>query len=127
MAKNILVIDDDRMVLLTLKRLLVKEGYKVSTALSGQEALKLIEQIDFDLVISDLKMPMMNGIETLKKIREYLTQNKKDPVPEVIITGYAKEDIYQDALALNAAGYIDKPFDIKPLLQTIRGTMGETA
>lgn len=120
MAKNILVIDDDKMVLLTLKRLLAKEGYRVSTALSGLEALELIEGTDYDLIISDLKMPAMDGVETVKKIRGFLSQNNKKLVPEIFITGYAKEEIYNNALALNAAGYIDKPFDIKPLLQTIK-------
>ena len=65
-------------------------------------------------------MPNMDGIETVKKIREYLVQNSKKPIPEIFITAYAKEDIYQKALELNAAGYIQKPFDIKALLKTTK-------
>ena len=65
-------------------------------------------------------MPEMDGIETVKRIREYLAQNNKNPVPEIFISAYAKEDIYQNALALNAAGYIEKPFDIKTLLQSVK-------
>jgi CheY-like chemotaxis protein len=123
MEKNILLIDDDKLVLMTLKRLLTKEGYKVTTALSGEIALIRIGEVDFDLIISDIKMPGMDGVETVKKIREYLAQNNKNSVPEIFITAYAKEDIYQDALGLNAAGYIEKPFDIKSLLQSVTGAI----
>jgi CheY-like chemotaxis protein len=108
MTKKILLIDDDRLILMTLKRLLTKEGYIVTTALSGQGALRRMEEDGFDLIISDIKMPQMDGVETIKKIRE------------LFITAYAKEDIYQEALSLNAAGYIEKPFDIKTLLQTTK-------
>jgi two-component system response regulator YesN len=70
--------------------------------------------------MSDIKMPQMDGMETVKKIREYLVQNHKRPIPEVFITAYAKEEIYQKALELKAFGYIEKPFDIKTLLQTTK-------
>jgi len=124
MAKSILLIDDDILVLMTVKRLLAREGYKVFTALSGKAALRKMEDDGFDLIISDIKMPYMDGIETIKKIREYLTQHNKKSIPEVFITAYAKEDIYQDALALNASGYIQKPFDIKALQETVKKAIG---
>ena len=120
MEKSILLIDDDKLLLMTLKRLLTREGYKVITALSGYGALRRMKEDGFDLIISDIKMPNMSGIETVKKIREYLAQNSKKPIPEVFITAYAKEDIYQKALQLNAAGYIQKPFDMKALLRTAK-------
>jgi CheY-like chemotaxis protein len=120
MAKKILVIDDDKLILITLKRLLIREGYQVITALSGQFALKKIEEDNFDLIISDIKMPQMDGIETVKKIREFLAQHGRNPIPEIFITAYAKEDIFKKALGLNAAGYIEKPFDIKTLQDTVK-------
>ena len=120
MDKKILIIDDDKLIAITLKRLLTREGYSVITALSGVRALGLIQRYDFDLIMSDIKMPAMDGIETVKKIRDYLAQNSKKPIPEIFITAYAKEDIYQKAVELNAAGYIEKPFDIKALLQTAK-------
>lgn len=125
MGKKILVVDDDKLILMTLKRLLIREGYQVTIALSGQWALKKVEDDGFDLIISDIKMPQMDGIETVKKIREFLTQHGKNQVPEIFITAYAKEDIYQEALALNAAGYIEKPFDVKTLVETVRGAIEE--
>jgi len=127
MPKNILIIDDDKLIAITLRRLLTREGYNVTTALSGRKALTLIEKSDFDLVMSDIKMPEMDGIETVKKIREYLAQNSKRPIPEIFITAYAKEDIYQKALELNAAGYIEKPFDIKTLLETTKEVIEKRA
>lgn len=119
MAKNILVIDDDKLIAITLRRLLTREGYNVATALNGVRALALIQKSDFDLIMSDIKMPGMDGIETVKKIRDYLTQNNKKPVPEIFITAYAKEEVYKKALNLKAAGYIEKPFDIKTLLESV--------
>jgi len=123
MAKSILLIDDDKLILITLKRLLTREGYKVTTALSGQGALRRMEENGFDLIISDIKMPQLDGIETVKRIREYLLQSSKNPIPEIFITAYAKEEIYKEALALNVAGYIEKPFDVKTLIQTVRQTI----
>lgn len=125
MTKNILLIDDDKLVLMTLRRLLTLEGYKVTTALSGHGALRRIQEDGFDLIISDIKMPEMDGIETVRRIRQFLAQNSKKLIPEIFITAYAKEDIYQEALRLNAAGYIEKPFDVKTLQQTIKRVVGE--
>jgi len=123
MIKKILLIDDEKLIVMTLKRLLTREGYEVITALSGQGALRRMEEDGFDLIISDIKMPEMDGIETVKKIREFLTQHGKDQIPEIFITAYAKEDMYQEALSLNAAGYIEKPFDVQTLIQTVRQTI----
>ena len=120
MSKSILLIDDDKLILMTVKRLLTREGYRVTVAFNGQAALRKMQDNGFDLIISDIKMPQMDGIETVKKIREFLAQNNKRPIPEIFITAYAKEDIYQNAVALNAAGYIEKPFDVKALLKTTK-------
>ena len=78
--KKILVIDDDKMVLLTLKRLLAKEGYRVFPAQNGTEALDLLSSanFEFDLIISDLKMPNMNGIEVIKEIRRLISDKKRN-------------------------------------------------
>ena len=125
--KKILVIDDDKMVLLTLKRLLTKEGYRVIPAKSGVEALQSLKEIGFecDLILSDLKMPNMNGIEAIQEIRKKVAELYKNPIPEIVITGYAKEEIYQEALELKASAYLDKPFNMKPLLETIYNIIGK--
>ena len=120
MPPKILLIDDDRLILMTLKRVLTNQGYNVTPVLSGLAALNRIERAEFDLIISDIKMPNMDGIETVKRIREYLSQNNKPSIPEIFITAYAKEDIYQKALELNAFSYIEKPFDIKTLQDAVK-------
>lgn len=125
MSKSILLIDDDKLILMTLKRLLTREGYKVTTALNGQAALRKVEDDGFDLIISDIKMPQMDGVETVRKIRELLVQKGKNLIPEIFITAYAKEDIYQKALELKAYGYIEKPFDVKILVETVKKVMEE--
>ncbi len=126
MKENILIIDDDRLILMTLKRLLSREGYEVITVLSGEWALRKIEDKEFDLLISDIKMPNMSGIETVKRIREYLRENNRKLIPEIFITAYAKEEIYQEALKLDASAYIEKPFDVKTLLQTVKEIIEKT-
>ena len=124
MSKNILVIDDEEMVTLSLKRLLKKSGYEVDTANHAAEAMKKIRDAHFDLIISDIRMPGEDGIEIVKKIRAYLQDNKRDKIPEILITGYASEDKYQSAVELQVRAYINKPFDIKELLETVRGILG---
>ncbi|MBM3246867.1 MAG: response regulator [Candidatus Omnitrophica bacterium] len=120
MAKNILVIDDEQLVIESLRRLLKKEGYDVTIALNGREALEKITQAEYDLVISDIRMPELDGIEIIKNIREFLRQNKKKAIPEILITGYSDEEILKQARQLKVADYIYKPFDTKEFLEIIK-------
>ena len=119
MAKRILVIDDEALVIESLKKLLKKKGYDVSIAKNGLEAMQRIEEGDFDLIVSDIRMPDMNGIEIIKKIREYLKRKGKGSVPEILITGYASKENLEEAKKLNVADYIYKPFNIKDFLDVI--------
>jgi len=119
MGKRILVIDDDLIVSKTLKMLLHKSGYEVSMADSGRKALDLIRENKFDLIISDIRMPGMSGIETLKKLRE--SEKEGDAIiPAVIITGYAGEGQYFPDEALGVRDYLYKPFDNKELLEMVK-------
>jgi len=120
MAKKILVIDDEEIITKSLQKLLKKEGYNVVIAASGQEAIKKIKETDFDLIVSDVRMPQMDGIEAIEGIRRYLKEQGKPPIPEVLITGYANEDSYKRALELKVTDYIYKPFDIKEFVDTIK-------
>jgi CheY-like chemotaxis protein len=119
MAKNILIIDDDKLIAITLRRLLTREGYDVTTALNGLRAISLVKQNEFDLIMSDIKMPQMDGIETVKRIRALRKEGNLKPIPEIFITAYAKEEIFNEALALGACGYLQKPFDITALRQIV--------
>ena len=120
MPKSILIIEDEQLITKSLSRLLKKEGYNVVITNSGREALKKIKEQDFDLVVSDIRMPDLDGIETIKEIRKYLATNHKPAIPEILITGYADEEKYKEALELKVADYIYKPFDIKDFLEAVK-------
>jgi len=120
MGKKILVIDDEKLVVESLKKLLKREGYDANIAKNGTEAMAQIKESDFDLIVSDIRMPDINGIEIVKKIREYLKQNGKRPIPEILITGYASKENLDEAEKLNVADYIYKPFNIKDFLEVIK-------
>ena len=124
MPKNILVIDDEKLITESLKRLLKKEGYNAEIAKSGKEALEKVKKIDFDLIISDVRMPEMDGIETIKQIRAYLEKTDKKPIPEVLITGYADADKYENANELEIADYLYKPFDNAEFLRIVKKIVG---
>lgn len=120
MAKNILVIDDEELVIQSLRRLLKREGYEVCVVASGKEALEKIRELDFDMVVSDIRMPELDGIAIVKKIREYYKESNKKPIPEIFITGYASEETYKQAQELKVADYLYKPFDIIEFLETVK-------
>ena len=120
MAKRILVIDDEELVIESLKKLLRRENYDVTIARNHKEAIKEVEDHDFDLIVADIRMPEVDGVEIVKHIREYLKQNNKKPIPEILITGYASEETFKQAQDLNVADYIYKPFDIKHFLEVVK-------
>jgi len=123
MEKKILVIDDETMITKTLQKLLKKEGYDATIVPSGTQALEEVKTNDFDLIVIDIRMPQMDGIETITAIREYLSVEEKDQIPEIVITGYADEQKYKCAVDLKVAAYIYKPFDTKDFLDTIKRTL----
>jgi CheY-like chemotaxis protein len=120
MAKKILVIDDEELITKTLLKLLSKEGYEATVVRSGKEAIEKVKETDFDLIISDVRMPEMDGVETIKKIRLYLKKTSKRLPPEVLITGYADKKKYDAAMDLKVIDYIYKPFDMSSFLQVIK-------
>ncbi len=119
MAKKILVIDDDKLVGITLERLLKLKGYDVSFVDNGTTAMRKVKEIDFDLIISDIRMSKIDGIETIGRIRAYLTEQSKDPIPEVLITGFADNESYKRAQKMGVADFIYKPFDTDKFIQIV--------
>lgn len=120
MAKKILVVDDEELVSGSLKVLLKKEGYNVTIAKSGTEAIEKVKAADFDLIISDIRMPEMDGIETIKQIRTYLEKANKKTIPEVLITGYADIDKYEKGMDLEVIDCLYKPFENNEFLSIVR-------
>jgi two-component system response regulator PilR (NtrC family) len=109
-AINILIVDDDRSLRKMLAFVLEKEGFQVEEAISGLDALKKLKGRNFDLVISDIRMPDLNGIELLKKIKTH-----DQDLPVIMITAYAATNDAIEAMKLGAEDYIMKPFNLEEL------------
>lgn len=112
---NILVVDDEEVIREGMRRILEAEGYQVQTAASGQAAGEKIQAEDFDVVITDLKMPGMDGIEVLKTIKIL-----QPGVPVMIITGYSTVDSAVEAMKQGAFDYIAKPFTSELIIGKVK-------
>jgi len=124
MAKRLLLIDDDEVVLQSLERLLESQGYQVEKAHNGFEALEKAQNQVFDLVISDIRMPGMDGIEVIQKLREMNQERRREAIPEILITGYTDENTYLKALKLKVTDYLYKPFDMNQFLSVVAKRVG---
>lgn len=127
MAKNILLIDDDKLVGITLQRLLKAKGYNVFFVNNGSAAMQKVKEVDFHLIISDIRMAKLDGIETIRHIREYLREQSKDSIPEVLITGFADNESYKIAQKMGVADFIYKPFDSDKFIQIVERVINVSA
>jgi len=120
MPPKILVVDDDRNLLKLFKYVLEKDGFAVITAMDGERGLELALAERPDLVMLDLKMPKLDGMEVLRKL-------KADPltaaIPVVMITASAQKADAERALREGAVGYIIKPFHIAELRDCVRAAL----
>ena len=112
---KILVVDDSPQISKALSDLLGASGYSVRTAPSGERALQIMETSTFDLVLTDLKMTGMSGIDLAKKVMERLPG-----VPVVILTGFGDMDSVINALRLGVADYLKKPFSMDEVLSVVQ-------
>jgi len=112
---NILVVDDEEIARTNLEYVLRKEGYQVSTAVNGQDALNKLKQKEFELILTDLKMEKMDGIQLLESAKQIAPNTEI-----VMITGYATVSSAVDALKKGAAHYLPKPIDLEDLRSTVR-------
>jgi two-component system, NtrC family, response regulator HydG len=111
---RILLVDDDERLRVAAEKVLAAEGYGVVSAASGQEALEILRQEAFALVVSDLRLPDLDGIALLKKTRDFL------PEAEVVmITGYGSIEKAVEAMKLGAYDFLQKPLDSAALLKTV--------
>ncbi len=112
---KILVIDDEQAAVRNLQHILSKEGCEVVTTQSGQNALKLLEQHAFDLVLTDLRMPNVDGMEILRRVKHI------SPDTEVImITGYATVSSAVSAMKMGACHYVIKPYKLDEVRRAVR-------
>lgn len=115
---TILIVEDDQRMNQALLHILLKKGYAAESVDSGEKALERIRQTRFDLVVSDLKLPGMDGMEVLKAVKQY------DPtILFVIITAYGTVDTAVSAMKQGAEDYIMKPFDMEELRLVVEKTL----
>lgn len=115
---TILIIDDEKAIRKTLSEILTYEGFKVTEAGDGEEGFKIFLEKSFDVVLCDIKMPKMDGIEFLTKATE-----KNPDVPVIMISGHGTIETAVDAVKKGAYDYVAKPPDLNRLLITIRNAL----
>ena len=123
MKKNILVIDDEELMIRSLRKLLEMNNYNVFIAKNGQDALIMAEEEHFELILADIRMPGMNGVDTVQSIYDIFKKRGLSKIPTIFITGYADDEIEEKAKTLNPIAYIYKPFDITELVDQIKGVL----
>lgn len=121
MAK-ILIIDDEKSIRKTLREILEYEKYQVDEAADGSEGLGLIQKNKYDVILCDIKMPKMDGIEVLDRIMQLATD-----VPVVMISGHGNIETAVEAVKKGAFDFIAKPLDLNRLLVTIRNAMDKSS
>ena len=112
---RILVVDDDENIRKTLTTILRNEGYTVDTAHDGKKAIKKTEASAYNVVLIDTRLPDMEGIELLSKLR-----STKPKMRKIIVTGYPTLQNAVAAVNKGADAYVMKPFEVEKILQTIR-------
>lgn len=113
-ALRVLLVDDEPSMLLTLAANLELEGLEVETATSGEQALVLVRDKAFDLVLSDVRMPKMNGVELFREIHKLHPK-----LPFILMTAFAMESLIEQAIREGAFTVLPKPFDIDQVLKTL--------
>jgi len=120
--KKILIVDDEETLTWSMARSLSKdkEKYEVFVANNGREALNLLEKNKIDLVISDIRMPDINGLDLLVKIRKEYSQTKV-----IIMTAYGSSDVQKEANRRGSLYYVEKPFEISDIRKIIIDLIGK--
>ena len=117
-VERILVADDDAVIREGLRRVLAAEGYEVETVSNGRAALEQLEEKKFKLLVTDLKMPGMSGLEVLKSSRTLQPE-----LPVVLITGYAAIDNAVEAMKNGATDYLSMPFSNEEIVSKVKNAM----
>ncbi len=118
---SILIVDDERSIRNSLKDILEHEDYTIETAESGHQALEILKQKSLDLVLSDIKMPQMDGVELLEKM-----QKDFPTVPVVMISGHGDIETAVECIKKGAFDFLQKPLDLNRILVTVRNALDKT-
>ncbi len=117
---KILVVDDEEGARELFNTILTDEGYHVTLAASGEDALSRLKADAFDLVVTDIKMPGMDGLQLLQEIRKGGSRSDV-----IMVTAYGEVESYLKAMSLGAAEYINKPIRIKELKRIVHKVLAE--
>ena len=115
--RNILIVDDERQITRVLKTALSSRGYAIRTASDGDEALHIVKDWSPDLVITDLRMPNMDGLELCKRLRT------KSQIPIIVLSVKGEDQTKVEALDAGADDYVTKPFSMDELLARVRAAL----
>ncbi len=118
---RLLVVDDDRLVLANVADGLEQAGYAVSRAATGEDALRICAEAPPELVIMDLRLPGLSGVETARKIREI------SKIPVFFLSAFDTENAVKEAVANGGLGYLVKPVRLNQLLTSIKAALGRAA
>jgi len=116
--KKILIVDDQPGIRVLLQEVLKKEGYDIQTAGSGVEAISLLEAEHFDALLTDMKLPGMNGVDILQRV-----QAKAEQMVIMMMTAYGEMELIEQAKSLGAKHFFTKPFNIIEVRETINNLM----
>lgn len=122
MSKHILVVDDDAMNVRMAEFILKQQQYQVLKASSGMECLEVLKNQPVDLVLLDIEMPGMNGMQTLEQIRG---EERFLKIPVMFLTASTELEDMENAQKLGAAGYVKKPFLPQELLDRVEKVIGQ--
>lgn len=118
---RVLVVDDDEDICSTMKDILEMEGYEACIANDGYVALEMIRNESFDVVLMDIKMPGIDGVETFKRLKEFAS------IPVIMVSAYAVGDLIKEATREGAFAVLQKPIDFQLLFKTIESSRGDGA
>ncbi|MDR7146245.1 response regulator [Rhizobium sp. BE258] len=121
MSANILTVDDSASIRLTTKVTLTNAGYAVTEAVNGAEGLATAQTAQFDLIVTDLNMPVMDGLTMIEELRKLPSQAG---VPIIFLTTESDADLKARAKAAGATGWLTKPFDPENLVKIVKKVLG---
>lgn len=121
MTNTILIVDDEPNIVISLEFLMKREGFQVAVAVDGEEALRKIAEIQPDLVLLDVMMPIKSGFEVCQEVR---ANPAWTAIKIVMLTAKGRDTEVQKGMALGADAYVTKPFSTKDLVTTVRSVLG---
>ncbi len=117
--KKVLIAEDSSVIQNLTKKILMVQNYKIESAKNGQQVLNMIENDDFDIILMDINMPIMDGMECAKNIRK-LDNTKKAQIPIVAITGNARNYSIDDFKSVGINEYLQKPLNFDQLVDIVK-------